>query len=349
METILGFSQRQLSFQIRETSEIAAARRGGNELARRHGLDATTCGRVALVIMEAATNILKHASHGEILLRPVSAGDANGIEIIALDTGPGIANLAASMQDGASTAGSYGVGLGAMQRVADEFDIHTLADKGSAIWMMVWAGKPGGLLSSWKIGAVCLPYPGEDVCGDAWALCGDAGGLAIMVADGLGHGPLASAASEAATALLAHCADQPPSALMHDAHGALRGTRGAAVAIARIDCASEQTVFAGVGNIAACVINPDAHGQNLRRQLVSYNGIIGSNMHKLKEMNVAWSQDATIILHSDGLGTRWDIDQYPGLAACHPSLIAAVLYRDFSRKRDDVTVLVVRENKDEQT
>jgi anti-sigma regulatory factor (Ser/Thr protein kinase) len=346
METILGPDYRQIGFQVRESSEIAAARRGGNDLARLHGLDETTGGRVALVIMEAATNIVKHASHGEILLRPVTAGAAKGIEIIALDSGPGISNLASSMQDGASTAGSYGVGLGAMRRVADEFDIHTLAGKGSAIRMMVWAGKPSGLLQSWHIGAVCLPMPGEDICGDAWAVCGGAGSLSVLVADGLGHGPSAAKASEAAIGVLAGCPDLPPAAMMLDAHGALRGTRGAAVAIARIDCGLEQTAFAGVGNIAACVIGADAHGLYKRRQLVSHNGIVGSNMRKAPEMTVPWFADATIVLHSDGLGTRWDTDQYPGLAACHPSLVAAVLYRDFSRRRDDVAVLVIRENKD---
>lgn len=341
METILGARHPQLSLQVRESSEIAAARRAGNDLARQHGFDDTDCGRVALVIMEAATNIVKHAGHGEILLRPVVAGDVPGVEIIAIDSGPGITNLAASMQDGTSTAGSYGVGLGAMRRVADEFDIHSLAGKGSAIWMMIWAGKPAGLASAWRIGTVCLPLPGEEICGDAWAVCGGAGCVTIVVADGLGHGPSAAKASEAACAVLSGCSDLPPAALMHDAHHALRSTRGAAVAVARIDCSLEQTTFAGVGNIAACVVD---HHQ--RRQLVSHNGIVGSNMRKAQEMTATWSDDSTIVLHSDGLGTRWHLDQYPGLAACHPALIAAVLYRDFSRRRDDVTVLVIQENKD---
>jgi hypothetical protein len=50
-----------------------------------------------------------------------------------------------------------------------------------------------------------------------------------------------------------------------------------------------------------------------------------------------------LVLHSDGLGTRWNLNAYPGLSAHHPSLIAGVLYRDFKRGTDDVTVLVAKE------
>jgi hypothetical protein len=99
--------------------------------------------------------------------------------------------------------------------------------------------------------------------------------------------------------------------------------------------------FAGVGNIAASILDG-----NDRRQMVSHNGIVGSNLRKVQEFVSPWSSGAMLIMHSDGLGSRWDLEHYPGLAMRHPSLIAAVLYRDFARKRDDVTVLVVRENLD---
>lgn len=64
-------------------------------------------------------------------------------------------------------------------------------------------------------------------------------------------------------------------------------------------------------------------------------------MRRRQAFTYPWSPDAVVVLHSDGLRTRWRLDAYPGLARRHPSLIAGVLYRDFARRRDDVTVLVV--------
>jgi hypothetical protein len=76
---------------------------------------------------------------------------------------------------------------------------------------------------------------------------------------------------------------------------------------------------------------------------MSHNGIVGSNMRKVQEFAHEWGAGATLILHSDGIATRWDVNAYPALMFRHPALIAAVLYRDFARQRDDAMVLVVRQ------
>jgi hypothetical protein len=205
--------------------------------------------------------------------------------------------------------------------------------------MTLWAARLIDRACAWQIGAVCLPMPGEIACGDAWAVGSDRTVASLLLADGLGHGPHAAEASEAAASIVDRCPAAAPGVILQQAHHALRATRGAAVASARLDSVSKEMHFAGVGNIAACVF--DGNG---RRPMVSHNGIVGSNMRKVQEFAAPWSTDSFIIMHSDGLGTRWDLGQYPGLAMRPPSLIAAVLYRDFARKRDDVTVLVVRKN-----
>jgi hypothetical protein len=179
---------------------------------------------------------------------------------------------------------------------------------------------------------------GEHLSGDSWALAHDATSATVMVADGLGHGPLAAQASELAAATIARDPALPAGTLMNDMHAALRPTRGAAAAVARIDMLGEVVTFAGIGNIAAHLV-----GGAERRQLVSHNGIVGSNVRKVQEFGAPWSDSALLILHSDGLGSRWRLEDYPGLAACHPALVAGVLYRDCSRGRDDVTVLAVRD------
>ncbi|MBB3223616.1 ATP-binding SpoIIE family protein phosphatase [Pseudoduganella umbonata] len=346
METILAAEHRQSCHALADGSQVAAVRRAAVDLCTRLGFDETAAGEVAIVVTEAATNILKHAGHGEILLRPLCQRGVHGLEILALDSGAGMANVAASLADGRSTAGSYGVGLGAMRRLAAEFDIYSAPGRGTAVMMAMWPRQLTDMTPAeaarhapalhW--GAVCLPMHGEDLSGDSWTLAHDATSATVMVADGLGHGPLAAQASELAATMVAREPALPAGTLLNDMHAALRPTRGAAAAVARIDMLDETITFAGVGNIAAHLFAGDD-----RRQLVSHNGIVGSNVRKVQEFGAPWADAALLILHSDGINSRWRLEDYPGLVACHPALMAGVLYRDFSRGRDDVTVLVVRD------
>ena len=337
MEAVLTALPPQTIHHVSESSGIAAVRRAGNQLASCLGLDETVAGKVALVITEAATNIFKHAGSGDILLRGLAAGDARGVEVLAIDKGPGFVNIEQAMRDGMSTAGSYGVGMGAMQRVADEFDLHADDTYGSALRLAVWGpgqARPG---LEWTVGAVCLPLPSEEVCGDAWNWACDDDRLLLMVAAGLGHGPDAARASEAAVALVQPGGSFAPAAVLRLAHGALQGTRGAAVAVACLDSVASELHFAGIGNITVSL-----HGGDKARHLVSHNGIVGSNMRKVQEFSMPLTDDAMLIMHSDGIGTRWDLERYPGLSQRHPALIAAVLYRDHARGRDDASIVVAQ-------
>ena len=80
------------------------------------------------------------------------------------------------------------------------------------------------------------------------------------------------------------------------------------------------------------------------RHLVSHNGIVGQEARKIGVFTYPWNRESLLLMHSDGLTERWDLKAYPALIRRDPGLIAGVLYRDFSRARDDATVLVAREN-----
>jgi anti-sigma regulatory factor (Ser/Thr protein kinase) len=337
METLLSADLRQRAIEVADASAVGAARRMAAEICAQLSLDEIACGEVALVVTEAATNILKHAGRGEIVARPLRCAGAAGIEILAIDNGPGMADFARSAADGHTTAGSYGIGLGAMQRSANFFDIYTAPGQGTAIAMRIYGKGMDPEPQALQLGAVCLPLPGEEVCGDAWAAAASDDVVTLLLADGLGHGALAALASETAAGIVADNALRPPGVLLQDIHLGLRATRGAAVALTQLDLPAGAIRFAGVGNIMASVYEGAA-----RRQMVSHNGIVGSNVHKIQEFAQAWHAGNLLVLCSDGLNTRWDLNRYPGLAECDPSIIAAVLYRDFARGRDDVTVLVLR-------
>lgn len=326
----------QILLQIDDRTQVGEARRAAVEMAEALGLGATQGGKVALAVTEAATNIVKHAGTGKILLGPLVRAGAVGLEILALDRGPGIANVTASMRDGYSTAGSMGAGLGALSRISPSFELYSQSGRGTALRVEVWNGSapPEAEL---ELGAVCLPKSGEEVAGDGWLLEASGDYRTIMVVDGLGHGPNAARAARAATEAFAAHPAATPGALMQICHGALAATRGAAGAAARLTLAKKHGSFAGVGNIACRV---ETTGE--RRQLVSHSGTLGHVMRRVQEFEFDFPAGALLILQSDGLTTRWSSEDYPGLLAKHAGLIAGVLYRDHNRGTDDVTVVVLK-------
>jgi anti-sigma regulatory factor (Ser/Thr protein kinase) len=317
---------------------VAAARRGGQRLAEDMGFDETRAGQLAIIITEAATNIVKHGVAGKLFVGPAQTR-VPGIDVVAFDTGPGIADIDLSLRDGVSSAGTAGNGLGALMRLSDEFDIYSARDKGAAFFMRLYRDEPAGAVPHpLEVGALSLPLAGEEETGDGWAVAVDATGANLMGVDGLGHGPIAAQAALAAITSLEKSPSAEPARVVENAHAVMRSTRGAALAAARIDFARDEVRFAGIGNIGACVYDDDG----VRRQLVSHNGIVGDNMRKVQEFTVPCAPGALCILHSDGLSTQWSLENYPGLQARHPFLIASVLMRDYARARDDAMVLVVR-------
>jgi len=327
---------REATVGVTDASGVSAARRRAAELTQGAGFGETEAGRIALVVTEAATNLVKHGAGGEILLQAVSTASVAGLEMLALDRGRGIPNVTEALRDGYSTAGSPGTGLGAMTRQADVCDIYSVVAKGTAVLAQVWAAqvRQNGR-ERIRVGAACAPGFGEDVSGDGWQVIRRHGCVTILVVDGLGHGPVAATARREAVGIFRGSAAPGPAQLVAAIHAGLRGTRGAAVAVAEIDPDRGDLRFCGLGNIGAVVL---ADGE--ARHLVSYNGTAGHAARKIDEFTYPWPANAVLVQHTDGLTSRWTLEAYPGLTARHPSLVAGVLYRDFKRGRDDVAVVV---------
>lgn len=326
----------QQRIAIEDDSQVGEARRIAASISRIAGLSEAAAGRVAIIVNELGTNLRKHAGGGELLIRELR-GAGSGVEVLAIDRGPGM-DLARAMHDGHSTTGTRGEGLGAVRRLAQEFDAWS-GRSGTVLVAQVWAGgrPPADTIA---IGAVCQPLPGETECGDGWDVHSTRSTVRLVVADGLGHGPIAARAAAAAVEAFAGTDRLPgPEAIVHALHAALRSTRGAAVAVTEVDLVSRTIRFSGVGNIAATL---EAAGRKARG-LLSHNGIAGHEARRIQEFSADFPARAVLVLHSDGLQTHWKLDPYPGLQARHPSVIAGVLYRDFRRKADDTTVLVVKE------
>jgi anti-sigma regulatory factor (Ser/Thr protein kinase) len=339
--------QAQVRLRVEETSGVGHARRTAQALATELGFDDVEIGEVGIVVTEAATNLVKHAGHGELFLRPLLADgrDAKpaftGLEVLALDRGPGIHDLAQAERDGWSSAGTLGLGLGSIARLSGYSDVYSRPKGGLALLAQLRrsedppAARPA---HDFRIGAVNVAHPAETVCGDGWTSERIGGRLRVLVVDGVGHGSEAARAAETALGILPRTRDSSPTQTLERIHDALRPTRGAAATLIDIDPDRRVARSCGVGNVCASV-----QAAGTTRHLVAHNGTLGHGHVRIQEFQSPWPADALLVMYSDGLQSRWNLDAYPGIAERHPTLIAGVLYRDFARGNDDATVVVVKE------
>lgn len=320
---------------VSDRSQVAQARRLVSDQAAKIGLPRDRIDQTDIVVTELATNLLKHGGGGFIHARLYSDAGGSGLEVLALDRGRGMADFGRCMEDGYSTAGSPGTGLGAIKRLTDEMRAYSRPGLGTAIMVRI-LHRPGtgrGMLA----GAVLAPYPGEQVCGDNWAFSHPQAGPTLLLADGAGHGVDAARAAEAAIQTFAAHIHLSCEEIVAALHRTLAPTRGAAVAVARVDMAARAVRFVGVGNISAILVHSSG-----ARHMVSHNGTAGHVAPRIREFTYEFDGSPLVILHSDGLATRWDIAAYPGLTVQHPSLVAGVLLRDHRRGRDDASVVAMR-------
>ncbi|MEO8064590.1 MAG: SpoIIE family protein phosphatase [Pseudomonadota bacterium] len=313
---------------VDDDSKIGEARRAAQNLANFH-FNVETAGRVAIAASELATNLMRHAGGGELLIQVLGEDTSPTLELVALDRGPGMSDIGRCMTDGYSTGGTAGTGLGAVRRLAQDFDIFSAPGAGAIV--MARFGETPAL----RYGVINLPLPGEIECGDAWALVEEPDGIALFVVDGLGHGsPAAEAAQAGVGAFMVQPLAQPQEVLLR-ATAAMSKTRGGAGACARI--ARDGAVsYAGIGNISGTLVTPTSS-----QGLASHNGTLGMPLRRIHQLEYRRPPGSWVIMHTDGLTTRWSLKDRPDLFAHHPAIVAALLYRDQSRNRDDATIVVL--------
>jgi anti-sigma regulatory factor (Ser/Thr protein kinase) len=288
--------------------------------------------RAAIIATEAGTNLVKHGNGGEIFVRPDPQN--GGLCIVAVDRGPGMANFAECVRDGYTTVGTRGHGLGAIVRQSSRFDVYSRPGDGTVI-----VSRVGGTrrCQGIEVDGLSVAKNGEHACGDNWSTRQTASLTAVLVADGLGHGETAAVAADESLKAFHDAPALSAVQLVDRVHRALRHTRGAAIAVALLDSGSAKLAYAGLGNVAATV-----EGHAAARHLVSLHGTAGHQVRGLQEFSYPWADDDVLVMHTDGVSAHWTLGAYPGLSQRDPLTIAAVLLRDFSRGRDDATVVVAK-------
>jgi len=321
---------------VEDASAVVACRNAGLAMASRLHFPAARADSLALAVTEAASNLYKHARQGALLLSVNRDADAPGIDLVTIDSGPGLRDVSAAMQDGHSTAGTLGIGLGAIRRLADFCDLYSVPGHGTALVARFWpvSREPVSREPSIRSAGLIRPIAGEVECGDAFGVLRTDDAVTAVFCDGLGHGPLAAAAAAAALAAVLGEPAGEPVTLLERAHRRMSGTRGGAVAVVQVS--RERARFAGLGNVAAFILSAGS-----RKSMLSVPGIAGYQARAFRQFEYEVPPGAAVILHSDGISSRWEVAAVPGVETKDPLLIAAVLLAEAGIHRDDAGVLVL--------
>ncbi|GHD54142.1 ATP-binding SpoIIE family protein phosphatase [Streptomyces galbus] len=338
---------------VQDSTRVRDVRVAAEEACAHASLDAHRTAVAALVATELATNLVKHASEGRIVINLASPSDTRTqtvscVQITSLDHGPGISDVSAALRDGYTTANSLGAGLGTCLRIADEFDLHSRKGTGTVAVARISPPQPPPA-ASWpprphtgaRAGGITTSLSQAEHCGDAFAWVRSGSTVTLLLTDGLGHGPKAAEASTAAVQEVHRHAGRAPTDLLRLLHTALNSTRGAAIGIAQLDEDTDQLSFAGVGNIGARLRTRDGW-----QPLISHPGILGARFPTTVPLQQApWRPDSLLVLHSDGLPARWTPPDDPRLTAHDPAVTAVVILRDAGSGarplRDDTSVAVL--------
>ncbi|MGW7535983.1 SpoIIE family protein phosphatase [Amycolatopsis sp. NPDC054798] len=322
--------------RIGHPSAVYAAARAARDTGRAAGLPEVLAERAAVVTAELASNLDKHAANGVVVVHRTAIG--LGVDVLAADDGPGMADVGHWLVDGNSTTATLGTGLGAVDRMAAAFRIGSAPGAGTLAAARVLApGAPPGRVAA--TGHFCLPRDGEHLCGDAVAVAETAGSWNVVVADGLGHGPDAAEAADAAIRVFGQNPERPLPHQLTSMHRALRATRGAAVALARIT--PHRVDFCGVGNVSGTALS----GSGRPGLLLSIPGIVGFTLPNPQVRRAPLGTGDVVVLHTDGVGPGWRNPPPGSRLAARPGdalLLAAELVHRHRNPRDDAAMIALQ-------
>ena len=339
--------------RVDDSSQVKVAAHCAAEVARNSGFGAAAVDSIRLAATELAENLHRHAVGGELVIIPPVV-EADALVLVAVDRGPGVERFEVCLADGYSTIGTMGVGLGAVRRAAGRFDAVSEPGRGTVV-AASFRHDDGGRLPrrssraaeqvppgpAFDIGAVGFAIAPELRNGDGWGALHRGARLVVVVADGLGHGPAAADASDAVVGALVGAADRSPGEMVAAMAEAARPTRGAAVTVATVSASDfaegGSVAAAGLGNVALVVLAPD--GSTHRG--VTSPGTAGRGAPVARGISMALPAGGTVVLHTDGLLSRWDLTGRAELLRHDAVVVAAALWRDFARGNDDTCVVVV--------
>lgn len=308
-------------------------------IANRLGIAGLKRENIMLVAAELATNNIKHAGGRGMIQVWQQPGPV--LDILSLDYGPGIDNIARAEQDGYSTANTFGKGLGAVRRLSDEsyfYSQHKAAGpvtkwSGTAFLARFHlAADQGGALGD-DIGLFSRSLSDVRHNGDRIYLHKKGDRLRWLHLDGLGHGAEAQNATSNLATHLSHHADI--ASILAGVDRQLMATRGAVAVACEIDTVRHGLQLIGVGDMHARIYDRD------EMQHVAFApGILGREHRAATPFRSKLGKRSVVITASDGIRRNWDTGNFVGLFNQHPQLIAYTLGNIMGRVSDDQSICV---------
>lgn len=329
-----------VTIRVAQSVEVAPAGEAARGFARVLGFGSTECEEIALAVTELAANLVRHASGGTIVLSQVEDATRRGMQIESEDHGPGIPDVEQAVTDGYSTSGGLGIGLGTINRLMDDLEFYSRPQTGLRIVCQRWLRPRTSALSARGLafGVATRAYRLLPENGDAFVIRQWEGQALVGVIDGLGHGQFAQRAAQTARQYIEHHFDQPLDGIFRGVGRACRATRGVVMALTRFDLARKTLTAASIGNVEMRLIgSPD------RFNLIVRRGVLGLNAPNPVCIEHPWTPTSLLIIHSDGLRTHWNWDDFRTLAQEPPAVIAQHLLRALGKIEDDATIVVVKD------
>lgn len=343
-------------------ADSAYIRRSIKLLCLRIGFSSNSIDSVLLMLTELLTNVSKHAKGIAEISATVLKQDYrySGIKVVVRDYGPGIDNISEALLDGYSSAGSLGLGLGAVKRLSDEFIInsnpHTKYnfDTGTVVEFIKYLkSKPVNMLSmdnlpqyhnkstyfnsaKWFLDGNSEKKDGSRYNGDAIYWSNDTNEIIGAVIDGIGHGYPAYIASKLALEAIKNNKNKTVSQILKIMHKDLAESVGCQILLLKIDKNSKLLTYIIIGNIRAFVLEGSSF-----KSLLSKDGTIGRMLPSLSEQVINVSQPISLIAHTDGISRVW-ISELRSNNQMKIQVFNNEYFRNYRKRNDDSSWLCLR-------
>jgi len=313
-------------------------------VSRRMGFSGLMREHMELVCNEMVTNMNKFAEGNGLVQIWEASHPAPALDVFAFDYGKGILNVKTAVEDGYTTAGTMGKGLGAIHRLSSHSEIYSLPAEhakdspwhGTAIWSRFCRDDSTPEYFH-DLGLYTRAYQDSAFNGDYIQVRTGASKTRWLHMDGLGHGREAAEVVEGIGYFLDE--ETPVDGLMQRLSVQLQGTRGAVAMISEVDHGTHTMTISGVGDMVAYLVSSG------EKKAVSFSpGVLGHAHRALETLTFPFPDQALLITASDGLRGNMTLRTFPDLWRLHPQLIALVLGQVMGRHNDDRSVFTIRVN-----
>ncbi len=319
-----------IEFDVSSDEDIYRVRSEMAKFAGKIRLTEKEIEELRIVITEIAKNIIKHSSSGKL---SISFGEEVEKSVrIEAENPTDNKDTAEIFDDGYSTANTLGIGLGAVKRLLT--DVKVKIENGKFILTGKKVFSENKKENFIQTSVFSRPKPGFKSNGDAYFIKRYEDSAIVAVMDGIGHGDKASEASGIAVKVLEDKYRDELEQIVLTMHRRLHGSRGCVAGIVRMS-KEGRIEYLGVGNIRTQIYTADRY-----KRLVSFDGLLGSNVRTLRTDHLDLSTPCLVVLHSDGISSFSFEDKR---IVYRPVMeLAKEAFEKHKKSSDDATLLVAR-------